>query len=81
MVQKKIPFKAAKLEAEKEIEGSVPQQGKSYANAAAAATGMQTQAPYLSAPKKSTTQKQSQSGTELPGAIRAEALAAAIDLR
>ena len=81
MVQKKIPFKAAKLEAEKEIEGSVPQQGKSYANAAAAATGMQTPTPNLSAPNKTKSQKQSQSGTELPGAIRAEALAAAIDLR
>ena len=81
MVQKKIPFKAAKLEAEKEIEGSVPQQGKSYANAAAAATGMQTQTPNLSAPNKTKSQKQSQTGTELPGAIRAEALAAAIDLR
>ena len=83
MVQKKIPFKAARLEAEKEIEGSVPQQGKSYANAAAAATGMQTQAPNLSAPttKKTTKQRSSQSGTELPGASRAEALASAIDLR
>ena len=81
MIQKKIPFKDAKLEAEKEIEGSVPQQGKSYANAAAAATGMQTPTPNLSAPNKTKSQKQSQSGTELPGAIRAEALAAAIDLR
>ena len=83
MVQKKIPFKAARLEAEKEIEGSVPQQGKSYANAAAAATGMQTQAPNLSAPTttKTTKQRSSQSGTELPGASRAEALASAIDLR
>ena len=82
MVQKKIPFKEAKLEAEKEIEGSVPQQGKSYANAAAAATGMQSQAPNLSAPTtKTTRQRQSQSGPELPGALRAEALASAIDLR
>ena len=83
MVQKRIPFKAARLEAEKEIEGSVPQQGKSYANAAAAATGMQTQASNPSAPntKKITRQRQSQSGTELPGALRAEALASAIDLR
>ena len=82
MVQKKIPFKEARLEAEKEIEGSVPQQGKSYANATATATGMQTRAANPSAPtNKTRSQKQSQSGTELPGAIRAEALASAIDLR
>ena len=81
MVQKKIPFKAARLEAEKEIEGSVPQKGKSYANAASAAIGMQTPAPNPPAPTSKKTQKMSQNGEGLPNAVRAEALALAIDLR
>ena len=80
MVQKKIPFKEARLEAEREIEGSVPQKGKSYANAASAAIGMQAPTPNPPAPTKKP-QKQSQNGQGLPNAIRAEALALAIDLR
>ena len=78
MVQRKIPFKEARIQAEKEIEGSVPQVGRSFASAAAAANGRQNSNPP---PTKKTQQRQSQSGPELPGAIRAEALAEAIDLR
>ena len=45
MVQRKIPFKEARNLAEQEIEGSVPQVGKSFANAAAAANGRQNNNP------------------------------------
>ena len=81
MIVKRIPFKQARQEAEKEIEGSVPQKGKSFANAATAATGMQTSNIPPSYKNKSTTQKMSQLGEGLPEAIRAEALALAKDLK
>ena len=81
MVQKRIPFRAARLEAEQEIEGSVPHIGRSFANAAASATGMQTSNNNNTAPVKTRQQKQSQNGTVIPENIRAEALAWAIDLR
>ena len=81
MSQRKIPFKEAKLEAEKEIEGSVPQKGKSYASAATA--GTRAPAPNPSAPTTRNfdgIEMESQIGKGLPKAIRAEALALARNL-
>ena len=81
MVVNKISFKEARIEAERQIEGSVPQKGKSFANAATTATGMQSSNNNPSSNLKRTTQKMSQLGEGLPEAIRAEALALAKDLR
>ena len=78
MSQKKIPFKEARIEAEREIEDSVPQKGKSFADAAASAIGKQRSSPILFTPKVS---KQFQCGAVLPESVRAEAVALGNDLK
>ena len=76
MSQKKIPFREARVEADREIEDSVPQKGRSFANAAAAATGRQTPTPGLC----SQCSRQTQIGVNLHEDVRAEAFALASNL-
>ena len=77
MNMKKIPFREAKVEADREIEDSVPQRGRSFANAAASAIGRQTPTPGLCVQCS----RQTQIGVSLHEDVRAEALALASNLR
>ena len=80
MVEKKISFKEAKLIAKK-MEGSVPQGGRSFANAVSTGINTKNSAPLATSKKSTFKERAVQFGLELPEAIHAEALALARELR